>query len=51
MSEQGERLARLEAQVEQLESIEKRLRAIERWQATIAGGLAALQLVLFFLKH
>lgn len=46
MSEQGERIARLEEQVKELSDIKSRLLEIERWQWKQAGGLAVLQIAI-----
>lgn len=43
MSEQGERIAMLEAKVERMQQIEQRLNAIETKIAYMFGGLAMLQ--------
>lgn len=52
MSEQGERIARLEEQVKELTDIKTRLLAIEKWQWQMGGGLALLQIMLaIWLKH
>ncbi len=46
MSEQGERIAVLEAKVERMEQIENRLNAMETKIAYMFGGLAVLQVVI-----
>ena len=55
MSEQGERIATLEAKVERMEQIENRLNELEKRISALIGGLAVLQvvigIVLAFLKR
>lgn len=46
MSEQGERIAALEAKVERMEQIEQRLNQLESKISMMIGGLAVLQVVI-----
>ena len=50
MTEIGERVAKLETQMEAVKDIENRLRRMERWQALAIGALLALQVVGRFFK-